>query len=327
MPPMTVETARRNAISLDRYEVQNCIGMGQFARVFVGVDTVENRMVAIKMLTQPQPCSGEAFKMTESVADFLHEIAVLQHLSRSEVPSGYIAHGFMPVPGTRKERGFVVMELMPTSMMKRLMEGRPSMQTVMGWAADLATMVAMLHALRVIHRDIKVSNVCIDRNGGAQLVDFGLSIQLPRKHLTDYQAEDRVGVMGYMAPEVYQRQPYGFAVDVFSLGVVLQKLMNAAKPPSCEQRVLLNGSAAMFDLCPSNATYRRFTRPRVHKDWPQEMVDLVRGCCAWAPQDRPNAGKVAAELKSLRRGWIQTEVKRKESSLVGPGAIRVDGVV
>ena len=46
----------------------------------------------------------------------------------------------------------------------------------------------------------QVSNVCIDRNGGAQLVDFGLSIQLPRKHLTDYQAEDRVGVMGYMAP-------------------------------------------------------------------------------------------------------------------------------
>ena len=45
---------------------------------------------------------------------------------------------------------------------------------------------------------------------------------------TDFQSAERVGVMGYMPPEVYACQPYGTAVDIFAFGVILKKLLRKA---------------------------------------------------------------------------------------------------
>ena len=49
--------------------------------------------------------------------------------------------------------------------------------------------------------------------------------------VTAFQSSQKVGVYGYMPPEVHRKKPYGFAVDVFAMGVVLRRTLCCAAPP------------------------------------------------------------------------------------------------
>jgi len=65
----------------------------------------------------------------------------------------------------------------------------------------------------------------------ARLVDFGLALQFtpPIARLrTNYQSEQRVGVYGYMAPEVFRCDPYGVGVDIFAFGVLLYRSLKVS---------------------------------------------------------------------------------------------------
>lgn len=78
--------------------------------------------------------------------------------------------------------------------------------------------LAHLHALGVIHRDVKAGNILIGSEGRAKLADFGLACLLS----DTAERKRRVGSPGYAAPEVYQDGSlYGTKVDVFGAGVVL----------------------------------------------------------------------------------------------------------
>ncbi|KAG5180304.1 kinase-like domain-containing protein [Tribonema minus] len=86
-----------------------------------------------------------------------------------------------------------------------------------------------LHAKRVVHRDIKGSNILIDDRGVVKLCDFGASkmLDLNQLGLGDHT---RVGSPYFMAPEVLLRQEYGAQVDIWSLaGAMLE--MATGNPP------------------------------------------------------------------------------------------------
>ena len=115
------------------------------------------------------------------------------------------------------------------------------------WSVQLARTLAHLHSRRVIHRDVKLSNIMIAAGASRdlKLVDFGLALRMPPAPpgadaavcLTAFQASQKVGVYGYMPPEVHRKKPYGFAVDVFAMGVVLRRTLccrAAAAPPEAQ---------------------------------------------------------------------------------------------
>ena len=79
----------------------------------------------------------------------------------------------------------------------------------------------------VIHRDIKPENIFISDTGNYKLGDFGVSKVLGRSEL----AVSKKGTQMYMAPEVYRGEQYDATVDIYSLGLVLYKLMNNNRFP------------------------------------------------------------------------------------------------
>lgn len=104
-------------------------------------------------------------------------------------------------------------------------------------ARMLVGAMKFMHARNILHRDIKEANVVFQKTGDLntlKLVDFGLA-----KDLRPGEMEHAFcGSMGYIAPEIYMREPYSFKVDLFSFGVLMFKILSGKRPwPAGPQEV------------------------------------------------------------------------------------------
>lgn len=76
------------------------------------------------------------------------------------------------------------------------------------------------HRKNVIHRDIKVENFVLDKNGVCKLIDFGLSVKL-EKGATSVNSHCLIGTLECLSPEIASKSPYSKSTDVWSLGIFL----------------------------------------------------------------------------------------------------------
>ena len=82
----------------------------------------------------------------------------------------------------------------------------------------MAMAIQYMHERRVLHRDLKTSNIFLTSNNIIKLGDFGIARVLDS---TLEQAKTVVGTPYYMSPEVCENKPYSYASDIWALGCVL----------------------------------------------------------------------------------------------------------
>lgn len=104
--------------------------------------------------------------------------------------------------------------------------------------AEVALAIDFLHNAGVIHRDVKASNILLDEEGHAQLIDFGFAKWLRHGQKTSTLC----GTPRYIAPEILRREPYAHAVDWWSLGVLMFFLLTTEYPLPPESDVLTTSS-------------------------------------------------------------------------------------
>jgi serine/threonine-protein kinase len=209
--------------TLGAYTVQALLGQGGMATVYQGFDPQLQRPVAIKLLA-PALAADPTY-----VARFRQEarlIASLRHLHIAQVYA-FGEHQGLP---------YMVQELLPGPTLEQRLndltaQGEPMPQReVLDTIAQLASALDAAHALGVIHRDVKPSNVIQGVQGQLVLADFGIA------HTADAsRAATTAGVIlgtpSYMAPE----QALGStaltpACDVYALGIVLFELLTGQTP-------------------------------------------------------------------------------------------------
>lgn len=122
------------------------------------------------------------------------------------------------------------MELL-TPLMTHMKTTSVTKRDVIQLGIDMCRALELCQKYNIIHRDIKPENIFIADSGDFKLGDFGIAKEVEKTQ----SGLTKTGTQTYMAPEVYKGQPYGSSVDIYSLGIVLYRLLNHNRAPFMPQ--------------------------------------------------------------------------------------------
>lgn len=165
------------------------------------------------------------------IVGFEMEQMILPRLSGPHVPRFVASGDFSAEP-------FIVMELIDgTSLLSRIETLPLRVVEVADIARKVAIALDSLHRQRVIHLDIKPSNIMMRPSGEAVLIDFGLSRHLDLPDLVGEEFRLPYGTAPYMAPEQVMGMRYDLRSDFFALGAMMYFLATGERPFGDPQRL------------------------------------------------------------------------------------------
>jgi serine/threonine protein kinase len=135
---------------------------------------------------------------------------------------------------------------------------------------------------RIVHRDVKPSNVMLRPDGRAVLIDLGVARHLNLSPLTT--AGKTWGTEGYMAPEHARGKTLSCKADVFALGVLLQECLLRRHPTAGRQILLMNGG-------PNTAA--------LHPKTPVDLARIIDAMLDRSPGVRPTPRRIAEALQAF----------------------------
>jgi serine/threonine protein kinase len=197
-----------------RYRLERRRGVGGMASVWLAHDVRLDRPVAIKVLSETLAADEEF------VERFRREARVAAQLSH---PNLVHLYDF----GTEDERPFLVSEWIDGPDLHELRRSATPIDAE-ALAADLLSALDYIHRAGIVHRDVKPSNVMLDRAGAAALTDFGLARGHAYTVLT--KPGQVLGTLDYIAPEVIQGQEATPATDVYALGCLVYECVTGTAP-------------------------------------------------------------------------------------------------
>ena len=164
----------------------------------------------------------------------------------------------------------------------------------------------------ILHRDIKPQNIFVSKDGDYKLGDFGIA-----KTAEKTTGGTKIGTYKYMAPEVYNNEPYGGAADQYSLGLVLYWLLNERRTPFLPLPPEVPGAAEE-----DKARQRRFSGETLPppKNGSEALKRIVLKACAFDPKDRyATPGEMLAALNALTDGTAYGAEPEDEGTTGGWG--------
>ena len=214
---------KKNVVA-NRYEVVQHIGQGGMADVFLAIDTILNRHVAIKILRSDQ--STDAI----SILRFEREAQAATTLAHPNIVEIYDV-------GEYKNRHYIVMEYVAGKTLKKVIRDRAPLLNLeaVDTMKQLTSAVAEAHKRGIIHRDIKPQNVIVKSDGSLKILDFGIATAKGSAQLT--QANNVMGSVHYLAPELAKGEPASPKSDIYALGIVFYEMLTGDVPFKADQAV------------------------------------------------------------------------------------------
>jgi serine/threonine protein kinase len=201
---------------IGHYRIVEKIGAGGMGEVYLAEDTRLMRKVAIKFL----PIHLAAKDDVKS--RFLREAQAVAKLNH---PNIVTIHDVSEYGG----RPYFVMEHVEGQSLHHFAHDEPlPLDTVIDYAIQICQGIGEAHRAKIIHRDIKTSNIVIDSKGRARLLDFGLAAVAGDEKIT--KTGSTLGTVAYMSPEQVSGRDIDHRSDLFSFGVVLYELLAGRTP-------------------------------------------------------------------------------------------------
>ncbi|MFA6954643.1 MAG: serine/threonine-protein kinase [Thermoanaerobaculia bacterium] len=262
-----------------RYQLLAMVGRGGFGRVYRARDLKLDRMIAVKLMTEPGGSTDHEARLrvlreTRANARLQHPHIVTLH-DAGEDPRGL----------------YLVLEYVAGTSLDAVLAGGPlPAERAAEILRECAGALAAAHAQGIIHRDIKPANILITENGSVKIADFGIARLLGESHTTDRGSI--VGTPNYMAPEQIDGRGVGPAADIFELGCVAYEMISGRPPfhggtPSEVIGRILKG---LPDPLPPLAAS---TAP---------LVDLITQMLKKSAADRPLPSAIIEAIDSWRAG-------------------------
>ena len=176
-------------------------------------------------------------------------------------------------------------------------------------ASDICCALEVCADKNIIHRDIKPENILMDSYGNYKISDFGVARKLSSASI----AMSKKGTYSCMAPEVYRGDTYDGRADIYSLGMVMYRLLNRGKDP------FINPEAGMPTVSQrENALALRMNGTKLPApiDASSELSKIILKACAYNPDNRfPTATEFKKALNAFIAIPVQTSFCKQETEV------------
>ncbi|XP_062182545.1 uncharacterized protein LOC133886748 [Phragmites australis] len=214
------------------------------------------------------------------------------------------------------ERLCIVTEFLPRGSLFRLLQkntGKLDPRRRVHMAIDIARGMNYLHhsSPPIVHRDLKSSNLLVDKNWTVKVADFGLSRLKLETFLTTKTGK---GTPQWMAPEVLRNEPSDEKSDVYSYGVILWELATYKIPWDNFNTVQVVGAVGFMDH-----------RLDIPSDVDPQWASLIENCWDSDPRQRPSFLEIMGRLRELQKQYtLQAQMQRNTSgNALLKGAVKI----
>ncbi|KAM4106581.1 hypothetical protein ACB094_04G075200 [Castanea mollissima] len=301
-------TLRHIKAATGNFDLANKIGEGGFGPVYKGILS-DGALIAVKQLSS---------KSKQGNREFVTEIGMISALQH---PNLVRLYGCC-IEGNQL---LLIYEYMENNSLARALFGREEHQLHLDWPTrrmiclGIARGLAYLHEesrLKIVHRDIKTTNVLLDKDLNAKISDFGLA-KLDEGEQTHISTRI-AGTIGYMAPEYAMRGYLTDKADVYSFGVVALEIVsgksNTNYRPKEEFVYLLDWAYVLQE----QGNLLELVDPRLGSSYsPEEamrMLSLALLCTNPSPTLRPSMSSVVSMIEG--KCAVQAPIiKRSETNL------------
>ena len=300
------------------------LGKGAYGKVYKATRKEHNIVSysAIKVIAIPSESSeidslrsegldvaGTKSYLQSIVDDFVSEIQLMESLKG--VQNIVSVEDYKVIERTDEIGWYIYirMELL-NSFNSYLCENKMDEKDVIKLGCDICTALEICGKRNVIHRDIKPENIFVNDFGDFKLGDFGVARRM--ENLTGGISQK--GTYNYMAPEVAHSREYDARVDIYSLGLVLYRLLNANRLPfiDSEEKLMSYNERKI-------AVERRISGDKLPMpcDASKEMANVIQRACCYNPDARySSASEMKQDLMKVLNGtYIISELDDLEKTV------------
>jgi CheY-like chemotaxis protein len=197
-----------------RYRIERLVGEGGMGRVYLAVDNAIDEPIALKIL------SATFSANTAMLDQFKRELKLARKIRHRNVVASFHL-------GDAQGRSYITQEYIDAENLSSLVDRRGPLGEVesLNILRQVLRGLKAAHDLGIVHRDVKASNILVNKDGLAFVTDFGLAVSGSQA-----QGLDVAGTPQYMAPELFSGQPATPASDLYACGVLLFFLMTSRFP-------------------------------------------------------------------------------------------------
>ena len=308
------------------------LGEGSFGKVYrcereeYGIKSV----CAIKVISIPQSqaeiesmsfegitADGARTYYSDVVNDFANEIKLMEMLKGA--PNVVSVENYKIVE-RENEIGwdiYIRMEYLQ-SFVSYSKNKRFSEADVKKFALDIANALDVCSKSGVIHRDVKPDNIFVDKFGSFKLGDFGVARRLEGS----MSMMSKKGTYSYMAPEVFKGEKYDNRADIYSLGMVMYKLLNRNRDPFIDLNAPVIGFKERNEAIERRRSGEKLPAP---VDASPAMADVILKACEYRPEDRySTVEEFKAALDAVPVIFEEPTVAARDFELPVPAPIEAD---
>lgn len=207
-----------------RYEIREIIGIGGMAVVYKAYDSIEDRIVAIKIL-KDEFASNEEFQRR-----FKNESKAIAVLSHPNIVKVYdVSFGDLIQ--------YIVMEYIEGITLKELIErnGNLEWNDAINFTIQILRGLQHAHDKGIVHRDVKPQNIIVLADKTIKVTDFGIA-RFARKE-SQTITDKAIGSVHYISPEQAKGELTDEKADIYSLGVIMYEMLTGTLPFEAESAV------------------------------------------------------------------------------------------